>query len=107
MCELCAPNGHANGAVAFTAGLLSALPATLHLPLDEIVGQLALAPELRTALLAHEGPVGHVLGWVLAYETRDQRKLAELGAPPTIANTFVEAVEWSTNLTNALARTRP
>jgi c-di-GMP phosphodiesterase len=107
MCELSAPDSHANGAVSFTAGLLSALPDTLQLPLDEIVGQLALAPELRTALLAHEGPVGRVLGRVLAYETGDQRKLAELGAPSTIANTFVEAVEWSTNLTQALARTRP
>jgi EAL and modified HD-GYP domain-containing signal transduction protein len=106
MCELCAPTNHADAAIAFTAGLLSALPDILHRPLEEIVGQLALAPELRTALLVRSGPVGHVLGWVLAYEAQDQRRLADLGAPLTIANAFVEAVQWSTTLTNALAHTR-
>ena len=106
MCELCAPTNHADAAIAFTAGLLSALPDILHRPLEEIVGQLALAPELCTALLVRSGPVGHVLGWVLAYEAQDQRRLADLGAPLTIANAFVEAVQWSTTLTNALAHTQ-
>ncbi len=106
MCELCAPENGASPTVAFTAGLLSALPRTLDRPLAEIVEQLALAPGLRSALLDHHGREGRVLAWVLTYEAENQRRLAELGAPATIANTFVQAVEWSTTLTGALARTR-
>ena len=107
MCEICAADDHASPTVVFTAGLLSALPATLHRPIEEIVGQLALAPELRAALLAHVGPVGRVLAWVVAYEDRDQAELGRLGAPPEIAAAFMEAVRWATDLTGALARTRP
>ena len=102
--RICAPDGHARPSVAFTAGLLSALPDTLGRPLDEIVGTLTLTPELRTALLTHEGPVGRILAWVLGYENRDQALLARLHAPPTIANAFINAVQWSTDLTDALAR---
>ena len=103
MCELCAPANRASAAVAFTAGLLSALPATLDRPLEEIVDELALAPSLRGALIDHAGPEGRVLAWVLSYEAKDQDQLAELRAPATIAHAFIQAVEWSTNLVGALA----
>jgi EAL and modified HD-GYP domain-containing signal transduction protein len=106
MCELCAARNGANAAVAFTAGLLSALPGALDRPIEDIVEQLALAAELRLALLEHAGPVGQVLAWVLGYEAGDQRLLAALGAPPTIANAFIDAVQWSTELTGALTRTQ-
>ena len=106
MCELCAPDNRANAAVAFTAGLLSALPSALERSLQEIVEQLALAPELRSALLDHKGREGQVLGWVLSYEAEDQHQLAELSAPLTIANAFIDAVQWSTDLAGALARTQ-
>lgn len=106
MCELCGPENRADASVAFTAGLLSALPHTLHRPLEEIVGELALAPELRSALLTHEGSVGQILAWVLAYENQDQQLLANLGAPSTIANAFIESAQWSNGLTNTLTQNR-
>ena len=104
MCELCAQDAGASPAIVFTAGLLSALPVTLDRPLAEIVAELALAPALRSALIEHEGPEGRVLAWVLSYEAEDQRRLAELGAPPTVANAFIDAVRWSTSLVGALPR---
>jgi c-di-GMP phosphodiesterase len=107
MCELSASsNAGAEPAVAFTAGLLSALPGILGRALPDVVDELALAPELRSALLEHRGPVGQVLGWVLAYEARDREELARLGAPPLIAHAFIEAVQWSSELAGGLARTR-
>ena len=105
MCELCAPDNRANPSVAFTAGLLSKLPDTLDRSLEEIVEQLGLAPSLRAALLAHQGAEGRVLAWVLGYEAEDQNRLADLGAPATIATAFIDAVQWSTNLVSALANT--
>jgi EAL and modified HD-GYP domain-containing signal transduction protein len=105
MCELCAVSSPgAELTVAFTAGLLSALPAILDKSLADVVEELALSPELRVALLDGDGPVGHVLGWVLAYEAEDREWLARLGAPPLIAHAFIEAVQWSTELASGLAR---
>jgi len=99
MCELCATDRPgAAPTVAFTAGLLSALPDILERPLPDVVHELGLAAELRSALLDGRGPVGQVLGWVLAYETQDRERLAGLGAPPLMAHAFIDAVQWSTQL---------
>jgi c-di-GMP phosphodiesterase len=107
MCELCASSSAgAEPAVAFTAGILSALPGILGRTLPDVVEELSLAPELRTALLDHEGPVGRVLGWVLGYEAQDRDRLLELGAPQLIAHAFIEAVQWSTELAAGLSRAR-
>ena len=107
MCEICAARSNgADASVAFTAGVLSTIPEILGRPLAEVVDQLALAPELRAALLGHEGPVGRVLGWVTAYEAQDQQQLAELGAPSTIADSFIRAAQWSTGLATALVTVR-
>ncbi|MGO9876095.1 MAG: EAL and HDOD domain-containing protein [Acidimicrobiia bacterium] len=106
MCELCATGPGADGAVAFTAGLLSALPGLLERPLADVVDELALAPELRSALLDGQGPVGQVLGWVLGYEAQDRELLVELGAPPLIAHAFIDAVQWSRTFAGGLSHSR-
>jgi EAL and modified HD-GYP domain-containing signal transduction protein len=102
MCDLCAVSNSASASVGFTAGLICALPSMLDRPLEDIIDELALAPDLRDALLAHEGPIGQVLEWVLAYEARDQDRLAAFGAPLMIANSYIEAVKWSTHMTAEL-----
>ena len=105
MCEICASSSTgAQAAVAFTAGLLSARPGILDRALPELVNELALSSELRSALLDGIGPVGRVLEWVLGYEEQDQGRLAALGAPLLIANAYIEAVRWSTELETNLAR---
>jgi c-di-GMP phosphodiesterase len=99
MCEICAAQcAGAPAPMAFTAGLLSALPGILDRDLSDLVAELALAPELRSALVDGAGPAGQVLAWVLAYEVQDRRRLAELGAPPSIANAHIEAMQWSVEL---------
>jgi EAL and modified HD-GYP domain-containing signal transduction protein len=104
MCQLCAPTGsRTDPAAAFTAGLLSALPDILDRPLPDLVKELGLTPELRDALIEHRGSIGQILGWVLAYENQDQHRMAETGAPLMIANAFIEAAQWSNELTSALA----
>ena len=105
MSEICATSSEgAQAPVAFTAGLLSALPGILDRALPDLVSELALSPELGAALLDGTGPVGRVLAWVLAYEEQDQRRLAALGAPLLIANAYIEAVRWSTELETNLTR---
>jgi len=107
MCELCATDcPGAAPTVAFTAGLLSALPDILDRPLRQIVDELSLAPELRTALVDGRGPVGQVLGWVRAYETQDRERLAGLGAPPRLAHAYIDALQWSTRLAGGFSGVR-
>ena len=50
--------------------------------------------------------MGRVLGWVLGYEAQDRDRLLELGAPQLIAHTFIEAVQWSTELAAGLVASR-
>jgi EAL and modified HD-GYP domain-containing signal transduction protein len=105
MCEISAQRLGADAAASFTAGLLSALPDVLGQPLPEIVEQLALGDELSDALLNGGGSIGRVLECTLAYELDDPGRLAELGAPPAMADAFFEAVRWSTDLMDVLAGT--
>jgi c-di-GMP-related signal transduction protein len=74
--------------------------------LPDVVDELALAAELRSALLDGEGPVGQVLGWVLGDEAQDRELLVEVGASPLIAHAFIEAVEWSRTFAGGLSRPR-
>ncbi len=107
MAEICAAeDASVEPAAAFTAGLLSALPAILGRTPADVVRRLGLAPHLRRALLDHEGPLGRVLAWVLGYEASDQERLGALAAPATIACAYIEAVEWSTQVTAALSALR-
>jgi EAL and modified HD-GYP domain-containing signal transduction protein len=55
--------------LAFMAGVFSLLDVLLALPMDQIVGALGLAPDVRDALLRREGPLGTTL------------RLAETAAP--------------------------
>lgn len=106
LCELCVAAVGGEPAPAFTVGLLSALPDTLGRPIADIVAELALSAELRRALLDHEGPLGRVLGWAIAYESGDQDRLAEVAAPPTITDMYLDALRWANDLTGVLSADR-
>ncbi|MHB1612709.1 MAG: EAL and HDOD domain-containing protein [Actinomycetes bacterium] len=56
---------------AFTVGMLSELDALLGMPLPEALGALPLDDGLRAALVDGSGPLGALLGTVLAYEAGD------------------------------------
>lgn len=49
------------GDLAFLAGIMSLMPAALGLPMDEILAQLAVAPEVRDALQGKETELGQLL----------------------------------------------
>ncbi|RMD80739.1 MAG: HDOD domain-containing protein [Gammaproteobacteria bacterium] len=83
LCELLAP-GREDGSpeTYFTAGLLSMLDVMMDQPLEELLAQLPLAPEIQAALLRGEGRLGQTLRCVLAYERGDWERLArELPGP--------------------------
>ncbi|MCU1398106.1 MAG: diguanylate phosphodiesterase [Acidimicrobiales bacterium] len=67
--HLLAGQGDANA--AFTAGLLSVIDVVFGVAMVELVDELPLSGEVRDALLLGEGPIGHALEFIRAYEQAD------------------------------------
>ncbi len=56
---------------AFTVGLLSVLDLLMDQPMDAILPELALSPEIKTALLSHQGMLGDILLLALRQENHE------------------------------------
>ncbi|KAF0193117.1 MAG: putative signal transduction protein containing EAL and modified HD-GYP domain [Gammaproteobacteria bacterium] len=102
MCELMAPK-EKSAEMFFTVGLLSVLDALLDQPMPQIMRQLPLAVETKTALLNHTGPAGHALACVLAYERCEWEKLEAVSRSVDLTKLFVEAVDWANAAVRQLA----
>jgi c-di-GMP phosphodiesterase len=69
ICELLArDSADACAETAFTAGLLSVLPALVDQPISDLVAEVPLHPRLAQALLDYQGPEGRLLAAMIAYE---------------------------------------
>jgi EAL and modified HD-GYP domain-containing signal transduction protein len=85
----------ARGPSYFTVGLFSVLDAMLDTPLAELVDQLPLSPEVVAALLHGTGPMGHVLGAVLAYERCEWDRLALPDwSSDDLRRTYLATLSW-------------
>ncbi len=92
-CELLAAERPGIGSdAAFTVGLLSSLDRLLAQPIDEIVSQMDLSPELRLALVANEGPMGELLSDVRRFEQGEEPQPGRASAE--VAHAFLTSVEW-------------
>lgn len=89
---------------AFLVGLLSVADALVDRPLADVIKELPIGPELVEALLEGAGPLGDLLGRVIAHERAD---FATASAYPLDARTttraYIEAVDWSTRLVGSVA----
>jgi EAL and modified HD-GYP domain-containing signal transduction protein len=105
MCELlAAAAGVRQRDGYFTVGLFSALDALMDRPMDELLKQLPLAPEVKAALLSGDGVLGETLRQVLDYEAGAWEHLS--GGPlsaGTYRSCYVEAVHWADASLLALA----
>lgn len=93
---------------AFMTGILSLVNALLGMPLQDILGSMAIDPEIREALLARTGRLGSLLALVEALEESDvaqvERALARL---PTLDRSRlpalqVEAMRWANAIGEAV-----
>jgi EAL and modified HD-GYP domain-containing signal transduction protein len=90
LCELLARNEGLRGAdSAFAVGLLSVCDALLDTPLDEIIPELPLTPDVRDAIVSHEGRLGKILHEAVALQRGD------LKAEPKKSRLLIEAVTWA------------
>lgn len=84
----------------FLMGLFSLLPAMLDVPMDQVVGQLPLSPQVREALLGRENDCSAWLALALGFERGDwdnvDKALERLKlSPVNAAVAYAQAVDWT------------
>ena len=97
MCELIGEAvGESNNEGLFTVGLFSLLDALMDINLENVLVELPLAPEVKSAILNHAGSMGHILHAVLAYEQGnwDEIDFPSLEAAQ-ITEAYLQAVAWT------------
>jgi c-di-GMP-related signal transduction protein len=62
---------------AYTAGLLSILDCLLNKPMPELLDQITIADEIKTALIDQTGPLGNLISLVIAYEAGKWEEVAQ------------------------------
>ncbi len=100
-CELVAgERDHLNADDAFTSGLFSVIDALLDAPIADALGSIPLAPDIRSALVLHDGALGNMLECLLALESGDFER-AEGILPGTGAN-YRTAIVWADDAAQSL-----
>jgi EAL and modified HD-GYP domain-containing signal transduction protein len=87
----------------FITGLFSLLDALLDQPMEKAIEELALATEIRAALLGEEGPHRHALELAQAMELADWGRVASsarrLGIPvDDTASALWDALDWARDI---------
>jgi EAL and modified HD-GYP domain-containing signal transduction protein len=89
---------------AFMTGILSLLDTLLEMPMSEVLAQISLPDNVRTALLTRDGKLGHLLRVVEALEQTDDQRVSELLATADPCSTGelpalqIAALSWSNAL---------
>jgi len=90
----------AEASVFYSVGLLSTMDAYFDQPLEEILGNMSLRPDVKAALLVREGELGAVLdlvermqlGELIAIEWD---RLSEFDLSPQVVNElYMEVIQW-------------
>ncbi len=94
---------------AYTAGLLSVIDVLFRVSMDELVGELPLAPVVSDALLDKSGPIGTLLDALEAYERVDLDKLEGMrpGELARFITVYREGAVAAQHLRNQLVSTGP
>ncbi len=92
-----------NPPAAFLTGLFSLVDALLEQPLQQLLDDLPILPEIKAALLEHQGRLGLYLQLTKAYENGEwdlQQQLTTqlFGKARDLSMTFLDAVSWAHGL---------
>lgn len=93
---------------AFMAGTFSLLDVLLNLSMDDVLSQLPLPPALHNALATHSGPLGELLGAIVAAGQREyaaaDAAFAHLGIDrETLSTAQASALEWASRIRSQTA----
>lgn len=99
MCELLAKYYKGQAETFFAAGLFSTLDALIDKPLDTIIEELPLSPEILKALIEKEGAAGKALQDVLNYERGNWNAIENSPLPAEVlVRTYLDSINWSKEL---------
>lgn len=100
-CELLGQpeNPGSNDLPFFLVGLFSTLDAMLDNPMEDALDEVAIAPEIRAAILGDTSHLGRVLQLVIALEqgewTKVNQLVSSLGvADPALSRLYGESIRW-------------
>lgn len=80
----------------FTAGMLSGLDAVFNVPMPKLLEEMALADDVRDALLHGQGALGEVVRAVRAQEVGDWANARTAWHGPADVNqAYVDALQWA------------
>jgi c-di-GMP phosphodiesterase len=83
----------------FLAGLFSVLDAVLDMPMQDIVEDIALSPDIVAALVNRKGKIGSILQAIQGIEHGNWDEILKLGLEAVVINAiFMEAVQWTERL---------
>lgn len=105
--ESLAPRMGLSNSSMFILGVLSLMPAILDLSIETFVELVAVAADLRAALIGTTNPLRTGFDLVLSYEAADWNRCEELRAKWQISSRFlsdsyIEAIQWARQLTNEM-----
>ncbi len=105
MCEaLALASGQGQPAMWFMAGLFSALDLVFDAPMDRVIRDLNLAPQVSNALLHRSGELGQAINAVVAFERGDWARVRCGGLTPRDFTTaYRSALQWVGEWEGALA----
>jgi EAL and modified HD-GYP domain-containing signal transduction protein len=90
----------AEASVFYSVGLLSTMDAYFDQPLEEILGNMSLRPDVKAALLEREGELGAVLALVERVQRGELEaiawdRLADFDLSPQVVNElYMEVIQW-------------
>ncbi|MGH1462005.1 MAG: EAL and HDOD domain-containing protein [Neptuniibacter sp.] len=97
MCEILSATYSTKSNNAFLLGILSGIDGLLNMPLDQILEQLALANEIKTALLTHEGPLGILLEDVKHFMAGEWDDIDHCDDNSNLALAYQQSIDWALN----------
>ncbi len=93
--ERVAPHFGIASEMMFTVGLFSILDALIGMPMEEVLENMPLAPEVALAITAREGPCGRMLTGIEAHENGDWQGVLQAGLNLEILTpAWVDALVW-------------
>ena len=107
MCELAGdlarrstPRDIPSGGSLFLVGLFSLLDRLMGVPLETVLADVDVTPEVRAAVLKREGRGGTILRGIEAYISGDwkdaQEELEGVGVPPaSLADLYLDSLTWA------------
>ncbi len=107
LCEMLSGSGRDAGTL-FLVGLFSLLDAVFRMPIEELVGRVALSDEARDALLERTGPYADALNFAESYELGLFEGAAEVARemgvnPDKIGEIYAGALSWTSEILEPLA----